>query len=184
MLSQISERKRSGDVFMPDKPNGEERTVLQSGLEFFIPGYKGYRESESIVEADSKVRAFIARNIDELIAAVDAMKKNAMGKAGGLKLLPRLENVTSVLKKVSAQIQFAGSASAGFSYGGFTNENCVKLKAFDDGIYFSLQEVKQIVEEQKSDSAFAGLDGFASKISAWAERFSGQLKSRNELIKN
>ncbi len=169
---------------MPDKPNGEEKTILQSGLEFFIPGYKGYRESESIIEADSKVRAFIARNIDEFIAAVDAMKKNAATAAGGLKLLPRLESVTSVLKKVSAQIQFAGSASAGFGYGGFTNENCVKLKAFDDGIYFSLQEARLIVEEQKAEAGFARLDEFASKISAWADRFSGQLRSRNDLIKN
>jgi len=169
---------------MPDKPNGEEKTILQSGLEFFIPGYKGYRESESIAEADSKVRAFIARNLDELIAAVDAMKKKAAGMSGGIKLLPRLEAVTSVLKKVSAQIRFAGSASAGFSYGSFNNENCVKLKAFDDGIYFSLQEVKQIVEQQKPDDKFAGLDEFASKISAWADGFSSQLRSRNDLIKN
>ncbi|HNY12048.1 MAG TPA: hypothetical protein PKK26_10705 [Candidatus Wallbacteria bacterium] len=169
---------------MLDKPNNEEKTLVQKGLEFFIPGYKGYRESESIIEADSKVRAFIVRNIGELIAEVDAVKKKVMVKAGGLKLLPCLENVTSVLKKVSSQVQFAGSASAGFSVGGFTNENCVKLKTFDEGIYFSLQEVRKIVEDQRADDGYAKLDEFALKISAWADSFSGQLRSRNELIKN
>lgn len=176
--------KSLGDVLMPDKPNADEKTMLQQGLEFLIPGYKGYRESESIVEADSKIRAFIAGNITELISAVDAMKRKTSAKPGGLKSLPRLESVTSILKKVAAQIQFAGSASAGFSYRGFTNENCVKLKTFDEGIYFSLQQAGSIVEEHKNDAEFAKLDEFVSKISAWADRFSVQLRSRNELIKN
>lgn len=156
--------------------------IIEKGLGFFIPGYKGYRESEPVAEADRGIREFISKNIDDLVKAVDARKREVMNSPGGLSQLPGLETITNILKRVSAQIRFVPSGGASYGYKTYDYSVCEKLKAFDESLYMSLQEAKNAVEKFREASGAAATEELLGQITGWADRFSGQLKSRDSLF--
>ena len=166
---------------MSENESRSEGTFVEASLEFVIPGYKGYRAAEAVAASDAKIRNYISANIDELAKGVDAKKKEVMKWPGGLMLLPALENVTSSLKRVAAQLNFSGAWSASYGYKNFDGSNCDRMKAFDEALYSYIQQLRPLITALK-DAAAGGVEDACAGICTWADEFSARLKSREELI--
>lgn len=125
-----------------------------------IPGYSGYIDRERSRDTDKKLREYLARKISAIKASVDDMKSELLEK-GILDHLSALDNISSILERLSNSVLYASRG-----YGGIFGTNKVyeaeleKLHNFDLNFTSSVEElegnIKNVWETQEKD--------FSSKI--------------------
>jgi len=163
--------------------NKEQQPVfIEKALQQIIPGYKGYSEAGHIIEADKKIREHIIAGLDEMRSRIDARKKEFSVSLQTADSLSILESVTASLKTVSEALRYAPAASPGFDFSSFDASKCDKLKAYDEYLYFSMQEIKSVIDSLCASKDQADMKAHAAKIGQWVEKYLSQIKSRGRML--
>lgn len=153
----------------------------EKSLQHLIPGYNGYLNAKEAAADDSRIRAHIAASIGEAAAAVEVRKRAYASSIQTVSSLAALERVTSSLKLVAETIRYSGETMPVFDDSSPWMEKCSKLKAYDEFLYFSLQEMKNIVAGLESASGASAIEGVAGAVEAWAEKYLAQIKARKNI---
>lgn len=164
--------------------NEKQSSYIDCGLASLIPGYAGYRAVNEIVEAGEKIRAYIASGIEELVKSIDVKKLEAASNLSGMAALPSLERAGAALSRIADMLKYAPAGTSSFNFSSSDTSMPLKIKSYDETLYFSFQEAKALVGELAAKNEAAASAALLLKITAWADAYMAKIKARNELLKS
>jgi len=166
---------------MPEDKNGAP-AFIEKALQQIIPGYKGYYEAGDIIEADAKIREHIIAGLEDMRSRIDARKKEFSASLQTANSLAVLESVTAGLKTAAEALRYSAATAPEFNFSSFDASKCDKLKAYDEYLYFSMQEIKSVIDSLCASQSQADINACASRVSQWSEKYLSQIKSRGRLL--
>lgn len=162
--------------------NAGAGNFIQKSLQYLIPGYKGYLSANEAADTDSKIRAHIVSSIGEMTAAVNLKKRFYTSSLSAIAFLSALDKITASLTSAAETINYCSGASASFNFSSYDSARCEKLKTFDEFLYYSLQEIKNIIAEIEKSSSLAEFENIAFRAAEWSEKYIRQIKSRKDIL--
>jgi hypothetical protein len=138
-----------------------------------IPGLKGYRDKEARRDTDKRLREYMAAEIDRQRKALDALKRDLMGK-GKLDLLDEADRVVRKMQKSADALRFASYGYAGFfDQVKLREEEIDRLYQHDSGILEQVRALEAQVEAAGSAAdpaqALADLEAAVDALNAGIE---------------
>ncbi len=97
----------------------------------YIPGYKGYKDKESLRDSDKQLRDFIQTQLVMVKKNIDGWTKDA-SNSGDLGALKTMGSLTKTLEKITDKIKYAPRGYAGlFDEKKVEEEELEKLHQYD-----------------------------------------------------
>ncbi len=151
---------------------------LLRDLTSLIPGYGGYRESESRREDDRLTREFLVKRIDECKNAFDALGSEAVA-AGDLESPLTIEKIRGRVSHAQSRL-----AAAVEGYAGWFNERKVDSKLLEDVAKLDSNLVSLVdqIEHFAKDRSSA-LDSRLASIAEAADLLHARIDRRHDLLR-
>ena len=164
------------------KHNERESGFMEKSLQYLIPGYKGYLGAKDVVEDDSKIREHIVSVVNEMISGIDLKKRSFTASIQMISALAALEKITACLKLVAETVRYGGATMPSFDYSSFSVEKCLKLKAYDEFLYFSIQEIKGVIKGIEKAEGAPEFEKVGRAVAEWSEKYLAQLRARKDIL--
>ncbi len=151
-----------------------ERTLLKK-IELAIPGFRGYRKREDLRIADSMLRDYIARILDD----VERYTKETRDNMAKMMLLDEMEEIGALVNRVSKVVSEVRHAEQGYMglVGDYSvdTEQLNRLYEFDLGLIESSQNLLELAKKMSGMSEpqaiKAMMKEFERKIREFEETF-------------
>lgn len=155
---------------------------MEKSLQYLIPGYKGYLGAKDIAEDDTKIREHIVSGINQMISGIDVKKWAFTASMQTISSLAALEKITACLKLVAETVRYGSAAAPSFDYSSFSAEKCSKLKAYDEFLYFSIQEIKGVINGIEKAGGAPELENIGRAVAEWSEKYLAQFRARKDIL--
>jgi len=162
--------------------NGQASGFMEKSLQYLIPGYKGYLGARDIAEDDARIREHIVSGVNEMISKIDIKKLSYTASLQTASALAALEKISSRLKHVAETIRYAGGSMPSFDYSSFSAEKCSKLKAYDEFLYFSMQEIKIVISGVEKAEDTPEFEKIGRAAAEWSEKYLAQFRARKDIL--
>ena len=162
--------------------NAGPGNFIQKSLQYLIPGYSGYLSASEAADTDSKIRAHIVSSIGEMTARLDLKKRAYTSSLNTIAFLAALDKIAASLAAAVETINYCSGASASFNFSSYDSARCEKLKTFDEFLYYSLQDIKSIINEIEKTSSLSEYENIAARAAEWSEKYIRQIKSRKDIL--
>ena len=152
----------------------KERTLLKK-IELAIPGFRGYRKREDLRIADSMLRDYIARILDDVEKYTKIVRENIASEM----LLDEMESIGKIVNRVSkidTEVRHAEQGYMGL-VGDYSvdTEQLNNLYEFDltliEGAKELLNFAQNMVEERDLSRLREMMQGFLEKLDEFEEYF-------------
>jgi len=152
----------------------EERSFLKK-IELAIPGFRGYRKREDLRIADSMLRDYLARILDD----VERYAKDVRAHITKAMLLDDMEEIGKIVNyvnKIASEVRHAEQGYMGLVSDYRVGENELnRLYEFDYTLITNASEllefVKSIASESNVNSLSSMLQEFEGKLGDFEDRF-------------
>jgi hypothetical protein len=129
----------------------EKAAKAQSGIldvmRKFIPGYSDYLDEESTRNNDRQIREFLAKRLDEAIAALDKAKVSLIN-GGQMMMLPQLESPKNRIGRLRDKIRFANYGySAMFADKTINKAKLEEIVGYDKSLYDEVDNIHSSCED-------------------------------------
>ncbi|HBC73823.1 MAG: hypothetical protein A2008_06880 [Candidatus Wallbacteria bacterium GWC2_49_35] len=155
---------------------------MEKSLQYLIPGYKGYLGAKDVVEDDSKIREHIVSVVNEMISGIDVKKRSFTASIQTISALAALEKISACLKLVAETVRYGGGVMPSFDYSSFSAEKCSKMKTYDEFLYFSIQEIKGVINGIEKAEGAPEFEKIGRAVAEWSEKYLAQFRARKDIL--
>ncbi len=155
---------------------------VQKSLQCLIPGYKNYLNASEAIESDYTIRSHITKVLNALIGKIDSKKTMYISSLDSLPFLSALEKISMSLKSAAEAVEYSSGAGGSFNYNSSDTNRIEKLKSYDEFLYFSLQEIKTLIDGVEKAVTTAELDSAAKASAVWSAGYIDNIRSRKDLF--
>lgn len=164
------------------QPEGQASGFMEKSLQYLIPGYKGYLGAKDIAADDSRIREHIVSGVNEMISRIDIKKLAYTASLQTAGMLAALEKISARLKLVADTVRYSGGSAPAFDYSSFSAEKCSKLKAYDEFLYFSMQEIKGVINGIEKAESVPEFEKIGLAAAEWSEKYLAQFRARKDIL--
>jgi len=153
----------------------KERTLLKK-IELAIPGFRGYRKREDLRIADSMLRDYISRILDD----VERYAKDTRDNMTRMMLLDQMEEIGRIVNTVSKIVSEVRHAEQGYMglVGDYSvdTEQLNRLYEFDLGLIDSSRDLLEFAKKMSNIND-------AQALTAMMREFENKLRNFEELFR-
>ena len=158
-----------------------ERGLLKR-IELAIPGFRGYRKREDLRIADSMLRDYIARILDDVEENIKRVRENLMNDLA----LDDMDQVGRILNRISALEERVRHAEQGYMglVGDYTVdvEQLNNLYEFDVKLIEGAQGLLEYAQRMAEEEDIATLRGMMKEIANMIDDFENNFNRRRDAM--